>query len=131
MACDVAGNFAATGGVTDMDGIAKIEMLGDCGGVSSIMVHVVPVRHLTRAAMATAVDTDHAIAMLDEEQHLGVPVVGAERPAMMEDNRLALAPVLVEDLSAVLRFNEAHFGLHELKFVRESRLSVQATLLTR
>jgi hypothetical protein len=32
----------------------------------------------------------------------------------MEDNRLALAPVFVEDLDAVLRFNEAHFGLHKL-----------------
>lgn len=28
---------------------------------------------------------------------------------MMEDNRLALAPVLVEDLNAVLRSNKAHF----------------------
>src|SRR5262249_11907166 len=108
MACDVAGNFAATGGVTDMDGIAKIKVLGDRGRVGRIVVHVVPVRHLARAAMAATVDADHAIAMLDEEEHLGVPVVGAEWPAMMEDNRLAVAPVLVEDLSAVLRFDKAH-----------------------
>jgi hypothetical protein len=46
--------------------------------------------------MAATVDTDHTIAMLDEEQHLGVPVVGAERPAMMEDNRLAVALVFVK-----------------------------------
>ena len=44
-------------------------------------------------------------------QHLGVPVVGAERPAMMENDRLALAPVLVEDLSAVFRFDKAHVSL--------------------
>jgi hypothetical protein len=50
----------------------------------------------------------------DIRQHLGIPVVGAERPAMMEDNRLAVAPVLVEDLNAVLRSNEADFGLHKL-----------------
>jgi hypothetical protein len=61
--------------------------------------------------MAATVDADHAIAMLDKEQHLGVPIIGAERPAMMEDNRLALAPVLVENLSAVLRFDKAHVSL--------------------
>jgi hypothetical protein len=64
--------------------------------------------------MAAAVDADHAIAMMDEEQHLSIPVVGAERPTMMEDDGLALAPILVEDLNAVLRSNEAHFGLHKL-----------------
>jgi hypothetical protein len=52
--------------------------------------------------MAATIDTDHAIAMVDEEQHLGIPVVGAERPAMMEDNRLAVAPVLVKNLDAIL-----------------------------
>jgi hypothetical protein len=44
--------------------------------------------------------------MLDEEQHLGVPVVGAERPAMMEDNWLAVAPVLVKNFHAVFGFDE-------------------------
>src|SRR6516162_9386236 len=61
--------------------------------------------------MAATVNADHAIAMLDEEQHLGVPVVGAERPAMMEDDRLAVTPVLVEDVSAVFRFDKAHVSL--------------------
>jgi hypothetical protein len=64
--------------------------------------------------MAATVDADYTIAMLDEEQHLGVPVVGAERPAMMEDNRLALSPVLVEDLSAVFRFDKAHVSLPDM-----------------
>jgi hypothetical protein len=56
--------------------------------------------------MAATVDTDHAITMLNEEQHLGIPIVGAERPGMMENDRLPLAPVLVEDFHAV-------FGLYE------------------
>src|SRR6516165_366673 len=60
--------------------------------------------------MAATVDADHTIAMLHEEQHLGVPVVGAERPAMMEDDRLALAPVLVEDFGAVLSGDRSHCG---------------------
>src|SRR5262252_2238832 len=64
--------------------------------------------------MAAAVDADHTIAMLDEEQHLGVPVVAAERPAMMEDNRLALAPVFVKNFNAVLRFDKAHVSLPDI-----------------
>jgi hypothetical protein len=63
--------------------------------------------------MAATVDADYAIALLDEEQHLSVPIVAAERPAMMEDNRLAFPPVFVEDLNSILRCNEAHFGLPE------------------
>jgi hypothetical protein len=52
--------------------------------------------------------------MVDEEQHLGIPVVGAERPAMMEDNRLALAPVFVKDFDAILRFDKAHVTLPDI-----------------
>jgi carbonic anhydrase len=44
---------------------------------------------------------DHAVAAPEEEHHLGIPVVGRERPAVAEDDRLALAPVLVEDLAAI------------------------------
>jgi hypothetical protein len=59
-------------------------------------------RESSDAAPDASANADHTIAMLDEEQHLGVPVVGAERPAMVEDNRLAVPPVLVENLDAVL-----------------------------
>src|SRR3954447_20950738 len=38
---------------------------------------------------------------LEEEQQLGVPVVGRERPAVAEDDGLSGAPVLVVDLDAV------------------------------
>ncbi len=48
--------------------------------------------------MAAAVMGDDAVALVEEEEHLGVPVIGAERPPVMEDDRLAGAPVLVEDL---------------------------------
>ena len=91
-----------------MDGVAQIEMLDHRGGVGGIVVHVVAVRHLARAAVAAAVMRDDAIAMLDEEQHLRVPVVGAQRPAMVEHDRLALAPVLVEDLGSVLCLDIRH-----------------------
>ena len=61
----------------------------------------VAVAHLCRAAMAAPVVGDDAVATLEEEQHLGVPVIGRQRPAVTEDNRLARAPVLVEDLDTV------------------------------
>src|SRR6516164_9035351 len=70
--------------------------------------------------MAATVDADHAIALLDEEQHLGVPVVGAERPAMMEDYGLPPAPVFVEDLCAVVSCDRVH-SVHSVAAVGRSR----------
>ena len=58
---------------------------------------------LGRAAMAAAIMGDHAVALGQEEHHLGVPVVGAQRPAVVEERAAGPgAPVLVEDLGAVL-----------------------------
>jgi hypothetical protein len=58
--------------------------------------------------VAAAIVGDHAIALAEEEHHLGVPVVGAERPTVMEEQRLPGAPILVEDLGAVLGDDLAH-----------------------
>ena len=44
---------------------------------------------------------DYAVAAPEQEHHLGIAVVGGERPTVAEDDRLARAPVLVEDLGAV------------------------------
>ena len=38
--------------------------------------------------MAAAVVGDDAVAFAEEEQHLVVPVVRAQRPAVVEDDRL-------------------------------------------
>ena len=56
------------------------------------------------AAMATPVVADDAIAVRQEEQHLVVPVVGRQGPAMMEHDRLGVlgTPVLKKDLRAVI-----------------------------
>ncbi|MNE09224.1 hypothetical protein D3C80_1018950 [compost metagenome] len=101
---DITGNFAAAGRMADMDRILQVQMLGDGKCVGRIMVHVVTFRDLGRTAMATAVMGDDAIALGEEEQHLRVPVVRRQRPAMMENDRLGVlrAPVLVEDFDAVL-----------------------------
>src|SRR5690349_21512012 len=91
-----------------MDRIPKIQMLDNRCRVGGIVVHILAVRHLARASVAAAVDSHNAVPVLDEEQHLGIPVIGAKRPAMMEDDRLTPAPVLVEDLSAILGRDRAH-----------------------
>jgi hypothetical protein len=55
--------------------------------------------------------------MTEEEQHLGVPVVRLQRPAVAEHDRLTLPPILVEDLDAVFGRDGGH---DLLLFVRSS-----------
>ena len=78
------------------------------GEVVGVVVQVVPARGLRGPAMAPPVGRDHAVALGQEEQHLVVPVVRAQRPAVREHDGLALAPVLVEDLRTVLGRDGAH-----------------------
>ncbi len=78
------------------------------GEVVGIGVDIVAVPRLARAAMAAPVMGDAAIAVRGEEEHLVLEGVGAERPAMAEDDRLSRAPILVIDLGAVLGRDRAH-----------------------
>src|SRR5687767_5964442 len=49
---------------------------------------------------------------LGQEIHdLRVPVVGAQRPAVMEHQWLAASPILVKNLGAVFGLDEAHGNL--------------------
>ena len=73
---DVARDFAAAGGVPDVDGVLEIEMGGQCGQVVGVVVHVVTVAGLRGAAVPAPVMGDDAVPVLQEEQQLGVPVVG-------------------------------------------------------
>ena len=91
-----------------MDGVVEIEMGGHRGQVVGIVVHVVAVAGLGGPSVPAPVMGDDPVAVLQEEQHLGVPVVGRQRPAVAEDDRLARAPVLVENLRAVLCRDHAH-----------------------
>jgi hypothetical protein len=58
--------------------------------------------------VAAAIMGDNAIVVVGKEQHLRVPVIGRQRPTMAEHDGLTLAPVLVEDLDAVLCRDRAH-----------------------
>jgi hypothetical protein len=91
-------------------GIPEIEMLKNRGGIRRILIHVMTVVDLRRAAVPTAVMRDDAIALGEEVKHLGIPIVGAQRPSMMEDDGLCVlrAPILVEDFDAIVRGYSGH-----------------------
>src|SRR5439155_5883483 len=104
----------ATGGVPDVDGVPEIEMGGQRSQVVGVVVHVVTVAGLRGASVSAPVMGDNAIVVLEEEQHLGVPIVARERPAVAENDWLARTPVLVEDLGAIGRRDRAHVRLPPL-----------------
>ena len=69
---------------------------------------VVTIGGLRRAPVAAPVMGDHTVSVSKKEQHLRVPVIGGQRPTVAEHNRLARAPVLVEDFRAVGGRDRAH-----------------------
>jgi hypothetical protein len=72
------------------------------------VIHVVTVAYLCGPAMTSAVMSYDAKAVLEEKNHLRVPVIGRQRPAMAEHDGLTFAPVLVKDLNAVFGRNRTH-----------------------
>src|SRR5207248_3677078 len=94
----VVHDFAAAGRVADMHRTLEVEMCGQRGEVVGVMIHVVATADLGGTSMATPVVGDDAIAALEEEQHLRVPIIGRQRPAMAEHDGLTFAPVLIIDV---------------------------------
>ncbi len=78
--------------------------------------------------MPTTIMGDHAIALLQEEQHLVVPVVRAERPTMAENHWLSFAPVLVEDLDTVFGRDSRHESTLAARIVNGQRSADTNTL---
>jgi hypothetical protein len=111
VAGEVVSDLAAAGGMTDVDRVVKIEVRGDRGQVVRVVVHVVAVAALGRSAVPASVVGDDAVPVLQEEQHLGVPVISGQRPTMAEHDRLARTPVLVEDLDAFTGLEDRHVSL--------------------
>jgi hypothetical protein len=102
---EIARNFAITRRVADMDRVPKIEILEHGRRVVGIVVHVVAVAALGGSAATATIVSDDPEAMIEEEHHLSVPIVGAQGTAVVEDDRLGLArpPVLKENFDAVFR----------------------------
>jgi hypothetical protein len=96
--------------MADMDCILEIERICEGRDVGGIGVHLVALPRLAGTAMAAPVVGNHAIALVQKEHHLRVPIVSAERPAVMENNRLGggWTPILVEDFGSVRGLDEWH-----------------------
>src|SRR5262249_42871954 len=91
--------------------VLEVEMLREGREVVGVVVRVMSIRTLARPSMPAAVMGDDPIAMVQEEQDLGVPVVGRQGPSMREDEGLAGAPVLVENGRAVGGDDLGHSGV--------------------
>jgi hypothetical protein len=62
--------------VADVHGILEVKCFDDFGNVGCVGVHVMAVHRLSRATVATPIGRNHAVALVQEEHHLGIPVVG-------------------------------------------------------
>src|SRR5437868_437683 len=96
--------------MTDVNRVPEVEMLDQLVDIGGIGVHVITAVGLARASMAAAIMRDDAIDFIEKEDQLVVPVVSAQRPAVVEDDWLGVLwpPVLVENLGAVAGRDEGH-----------------------
>jgi hypothetical protein len=76
VAGEVAHHLAPSGRVADVHGLVEVEVGDDGRQVVGVVVHVVAVAGLGRAAVAAPVGRHDPVALTQEEQQLGVPVVG-------------------------------------------------------
>src|SRR6202023_1040885 len=105
---NVTGNFSAAGGMAHMDCVLQVKLFGEGCEIVGVGVHVITIPRLGGTAVPSPVMRDDSIALLAEEQHLSVPVVGGERPTVTEHDGLALSPVLVVNGCSVFRCNGWH-----------------------
>src|SRR6266851_3052749 len=108
---NVTGNLSAASGVTHVDCVLQVKLFGKHREIVGVGVHVIAVPGLCGTAVPSPIVRDDPITTLAEEQHLSVPVVCGERPAVTEHDGLALSPVLVVNLRTVFGGNGGHNGL--------------------
>jgi hypothetical protein len=53
--------------------------------------------------MTATVMSHDSVSALEEEHQLRIPVVGTKGPAVVKNNGLSAAPILVKDLGTVFR----------------------------
>jgi hypothetical protein len=96
--------------MADMDRVPEIERARQLDHIGGVGVHLVAGVGLVGTPMPAPVVGDDAEAFVEEEQHLVVPIVTAERPAVMEHDRRRVlgAPVLVEKVGAIGGGDERH-----------------------
>src|SRR5438874_1946307 len=94
--------------MADMHRVSQVQRLDERREIVGISIQIVAVPGLAGAAVAAAVMRDAAVALRGQEEHLVLECVGAERPAMAENDRLPRSPILEIDLRAVVRRDRAH-----------------------
>src|SRR4051812_12450157 len=97
--------------MADVNRILQVEMIRDGLQIVGIMVHVLAVARLSRAAMSAPISRNDAVTFPEEKKHLRVPIIGRQRPTMAENDGLSFAPVLVidVDVSSVF-FSDSYVG---------------------
>jgi len=65
-----------------MDCVLQAELFSQSREIVGVSVHLVAIPRLGGTAVPSPVMSDDSIALLAEKQHLSVPVVGGERPAV-------------------------------------------------
>ena len=83
-------------------------MRRQCRQIVGIVIHIVSFGRLGRTSVTSTVVCDDTKTAIQEEHHLGVPIVRAQWPAMREDNGRSTSPVLVEDVDTVLGLQSIH-----------------------
>jgi hypothetical protein len=94
--------------VANVNGFDYTEMLHEFGQVVSVRVQVVAMRGLRRTAVSAPIVRDAAESVVGQEHHLVFEGIGAERPAMAEDDGLTGTPVLEVELVAVVNGECGH-----------------------
>jgi hypothetical protein len=105
---DVASNLAAAGGVTHQRGVLEVKRLDHGCEIVGIAVHVVRGGGLARTAVPAPVVRDHPETLLRKEEHLAVPGVRVQRPAVRKRYSWTRAPILVVDFRTVLGGDKTH-----------------------
>src|SRR5260370_36543934 len=91
-----------------MDRVLQVELRYELGEVVGVVVHVIAVPGLARAAVAPAIVSDASVSFGSQEEHLVFESIRGERPAMAEDHGLPFAPILVIDLRAIFGGDKGH-----------------------
>src|SRR3954452_590952 len=102
--------------MADVNGILQFQMIGNGLQIVGIMINVVATVGLCRATMSASIGRNDAEALSEEEQHLRVPIIGRERPAMTEHNRLSGSPIFIIDLDVLSVFFSSSDVGHDVSF---------------
>src|SRR5207253_10728681 len=98
MPSQIMRHLATAGGMTNVHGVLEIKMRSQSRKVIGIVIHVMAAARLGGPAVASSVMGDDAITVFEEKEHLDIPVIGRQRPAVAENDGLSAAPVFIINL---------------------------------